>query len=131
MAAKAGVPPAQLAAVPDAHPAWDWEAYYLAQLCAQLTLFVSPHVIVLGGGLLTRLSLFPKIRAQTLEILNGYIQLKRVIEGVETYIVPSIMNGEGSNTTAGAVGALHLALEANQKKKGEIQSEAATESKAL
>jgi len=112
VAAKAGVPPSELSSVPDSHPVWAWEAHYLAQLCAQLTLFVSPHVIVLGGGVLKRECLFPLVRAEMLRLLGSYIQLDRVTKHVDTYIVPSALNDEERSTTAGAVGALHLALQA-------------------
>jgi hypothetical protein len=97
---------------------------------------VSPQVIVLGGGILKRDSLWPMIRKHFVALNNGYISQKKVIgnscssslsslrlcysslyvdmniiDQVDTYIVPSRFNAEGSGTTAGAVGSLALAFE--------------------
>lgn len=69
---------ADLKALPDDHPVWDLAAHYLACLCANLILTVSPERIVLSGGVLLRLCLFPKIRAKTQEYLNGYIDVPQV-----------------------------------------------------
>jgi len=104
-----GVHRSDLAKMPDESEIWEFVAFYLAQLCAVLACVVSPHVIVLGGGVLKRLSLFPKIRKQFVKQLNGYLQVPKMIDTPEKYIVPSIFNAPGVKTTAGAVGALHLA----------------------
>jgi fructokinase len=61
-----GVSHDQLATVPDDDDRWDIVAFYLAHLCATLTLTVSPHVIVLSGGVMNRRSLFPRVRKQWL-----------------------------------------------------------------
>ncbi len=110
VASKAGVPPSALSTLPATHAAWAREGYYLGQLCAQITLYTAPHVIVLGGGVLKHEPLFPLARQEMLKALNGYVSAPRVVEGVDTYVVPSRFNGEDSGTTAGAVGALRLAL---------------------
>ncbi len=107
-AAKVGVELSKLAEVPDDHPVWDYEAWYLAHLCTTTTLLMSPHVIVLGGGVLHRQCLFDKIRKLVKEFLNGYIQADKIINHIDEYIVPSIFNAPGSKTTAGAVGALYI-----------------------
>lgn len=59
--------------LPHDHPAWGVEADYLAQLCMTLLLTVSPHVIVLGGGVLSQEALLPMIRARTADLLAGYL----------------------------------------------------------
>lgn len=41
---------------------WDLIAYYLAQMCANLTYVVAPHHIVLGGGVMQRDGLIDKVR---------------------------------------------------------------------
>lgn len=52
---------------------WDSTAYYLAQLCASISLAISPHFIVLGGGIMQRECLFPNIRKHLLLSLNHYL----------------------------------------------------------
>ena len=60
--------------VPDDAPEWDYVAHYLAVMCYNITLLYSPEAIVLGGGIMNRVILLPKIRAKFVEILNEYIQ---------------------------------------------------------
>lgn len=66
-----------------------------------------PEVIVIGGGVLKRKSLFPKIRKACLESLNGYIGLKGIVGTPEKYIVPAFYD---DNT--GVVGSLEMAVQA-------------------
>jgi fructokinase len=98
-----GVSHEQLADVPDDDERWDIVAFYLAHLCATLTLTVSPHVIVLSGGVMNRRSLFPRVRKHFLESLNGYLKQLPVLE-TDNYIVPSVFGD-----TSGGIGALQLA----------------------
>ena len=93
--------------LPEDHVAWDVEAEYLAQLCVNTILILSPKRIVLGGGVMHQLHLFPRIRRLTLEKLNGYVAHPAVLERIDSYIVPPVL---GDN--AGAAGSLLLALEA-------------------
>lgn len=93
--------------LPEDHPAWDLEAEYLAQMCANTIVMLSPKKIVLGGGVMHQLHLFPKIRKRTLELLNGYVASKTILENIDDYIVPP---GLGDN--AGAAGSLLLAVDA-------------------
>lgn len=51
-----------LANLTDDDPVWDACAYQLAQLCAQLVYIASPEKIRLGGGVMNRTCLYPKIR---------------------------------------------------------------------
>lgn len=108
VAKRAGVDPSQLKTLPDSHPVWDLEAYYLAQLCASLTLIVSPHVIVIGGGVPKRKILFSKIRQQLIRELNGYVQIAKILNETDRYIVSSV-HDQGEDNNAGSVGALELA----------------------
>ena len=96
--------------LPADHIAWDIEAEYLAQMCANTTVMLSPKKIVLGGGVMHQLHLFPKIRKRTLELLNGYVAHKAILEDIDNYIVPPAL---GDN--AGAAGSLLLALDALEK----------------
>jgi len=109
IAARLGIDITELSALPDSHQVWEIEAHYLAQLCTSLTLLLSPHVIILGGGVLHRRSLFPLVRAATLKQLNGYIRAERILAHTDKYIVQSRFDKEGSNTSAGAVGTLAYA----------------------
>ncbi|GAB5368742.1 hypothetical protein AAMO2058_001346100 [Amorphochlora amoebiformis] len=62
IADRLGIPKSDLRNVSDDHPIWDLHAYYLAQLCMSITFLMSPEVIVLGGGVMNREVLYPKIR---------------------------------------------------------------------
>lgn len=93
--------------LPEDHIAWDIEAEYLAQMCVNTIVTLSPKRIVLGGGVMHQLHLFPKIRRRSLELLNGYVAHPAVLEQIDDYIVPP---GLGDN--AGAVGSLMLGVEA-------------------
>lgn len=87
------------------HPAWALEAAYLAQLCANAILMLSPEVIVLSGAVMQlNPALYPMIRRETLRLLGGYVGSDKVTqEGMESYIVPAQL---GIN--AGVTGALLL-----------------------
>ena len=93
--------------LPEDHIAWEIEAEYLAQMCVNTIVTLSPKKIVLGGGVMHQLHLFPRIRKRTLELLNGYVSHPAVLENIDEYIVPP---GLGDN--AGAVGSLLLAVQA-------------------
>ena len=54
--------------------------------------------------------LFPLIRKKTLELLNGYVQAKEILEEIDSYIVEP-----GLGTKSGATGALLLAKQALQE----------------
>ena len=95
------------------HPAWELEAAYLAQMCANMILAVSPEIIVLGGGVMQQMHLFPKIREKTLELLGGYVASDKVTkEGISSYIVPPAL---GINS--GVTGALLLGARALEAQK--------------
>ena len=74
--------------LPDDHPLFALEAHYLAQMCVNLILTVSPEKIILGGGVMQRASLFPMIRRETQRLLGGYVQTEQVLSGIDGYIVP-------------------------------------------
>src|SRR5258708_4861136 len=44
------------------HPAWELEAYYLAQAVCSVAYVVSPNRVVLGGGVMHQTQLLPAIR---------------------------------------------------------------------
>lgn len=100
-----------LANLDDDHPVWDYAAHYIAAMCANLVLTVSPQRIVLSGGVMKRLALFPMIREKTVTMLNGYIPLVDA-NMIDQYIVPSRWGND-----AGITGALTLALDALHEQK--------------
>lgn len=97
--------------LPDGHPTFDIEAYYLAQMCANLVLTLSPQRILLGGGVMQRAVLFDKVRRQTAALLNGYVNQPAITERIEDYIVPPAIF-----PVSGLVGAYLLGLYAYQRR---------------
>lgn len=89
--------------VKDDHVMWDIESHYLAVLCANLTQTYAPRKIVLGGGVMQRAQLLPKIRKEFLRLVNGYAH-ERVIAKVDDYLVAASPSG-----LSGVIGALALA----------------------
>ena len=82
---------------------WELEAYYLAQGIVNFILTLSPHRIVLGGGVMHQAQLFPLIRNQVSQLLNGYIQTQQ-IKDIDNYIVPAALAGD-----QGVMGCIQLA----------------------
>lgn len=71
------------------HLAWKLEAEYLAQMCANTALILSPQRIVLGGGVMQQTHLFAMVRRRTQEILGGYVAHRAVTQDIDQYIVPT------------------------------------------
>lgn len=86
------------------HPCWDLEARYLAKALVSYILILSPKKIIMGGGVMKQLQLFPLIRSYVKKYLNGYVSLNTILEEIDSYIIPP---GLGDN--AGIKGALALA----------------------
>ncbi len=91
--------------LPVDHKAWEIEAYYIAQALMSYILIASPEKIILGGGVMKQMQLFPLIRKNVKELLNNYVQTKEILEDIDNYIVPP---GLGDN--AGLLGSIALAL---------------------
>lgn len=83
---------------------WELEAYYIAQGLVNYILTLSPHRIVLGGGVMHQEQLFPLIRTKVGELLNGYIKTEQLAD-LDSYIVPS-----GLQDNQGILGCLQLAI---------------------
>ncbi len=73
--------------LPDDHPVFKLEAHYLAQMCHDLIMTLSPQRIVLGGGVLARQALLPMVRAETKRLLGGYVAHPAVAAGLDSLIV--------------------------------------------
>ena len=90
--------------LPDNHPAWEQEATYIAYALVNVILTLSPQRIVLGGGVMEHLPLFPSIRSKVRGLLNGYIASPVLSGTMEDYIVPPAMGKR-----SGVLGAMALA----------------------
>lgn len=82
---------------------WEMEAYYIAQGITSYILTLSPHKIVLGGGVMHQKQLFPLIRSEVARLLNGYIKTDQ-LNNLDDYIVPAALNDQ-----QGIMGCLQLA----------------------
>lgn len=96
----------------DAHPAFAIEAHYLAQMCVNLILTVSPERILLGGGVMQRAALLPMVRAETVRLLNGYVQASAITQDIDRYIVaPALF------PVSGLVGSYLIGKQAMEREK--------------
>jgi fructokinase len=93
------------ALLPKDHPAWDIEAFYLAQACVSLTLTARPDRILLGGGVMLADGLMPKVRAAFARLMNGYLDLS---DGD----IESLIQRPALGDDAGMIGAVTLARHA-------------------
>lgn len=99
--------------LPADHPAWTLQAYYIGQAIIGTILLLSPHKVILGGGVMKQAHVLPLIRQQVQTGLNHYVRTEEITDHIDQYIVPP---GLGDN--AGLCGALALGLTAltNDKK---------------
>jgi fructokinase len=93
--------------LPRDHPAWQLEAHYLALGLVNLICTLSPHRIIIGGGVMDQDQLFPMIRIKVQELLNDYISAPEIMEHIDQYIVPPQLGSQ-----AGVLGAIALAQQA-------------------
>lgn len=97
--------------LPADHPAWALEANYLAIGLVNYTLMLSPERIILGGGVMEQSQLFPLIRSQVRQKLNAYLDVPKITNDIEAYILPPQLGAQ-----AGIMGAFALAQRATQSK---------------
>lgn len=91
--------------LPDVHPAWELEAGYLAQGLVSIINILAPGRIVLGGGVMERQQLYPLILHKVMQLIGGYLPVKELSAGMDSYIVAPVL-GQRS----GVLGAMALAL---------------------
>lgn len=96
-----------LSQLPDDHDVWNHAANAIANLCVTLLLVNSMEKIVLGGGILKRKNLLEKVQAQTVVLLNGYLELP---PNLSDLITTSTWGDE-----AGLVGAVVLPQKAHEQ----------------
>jgi fructokinase len=94
------------ALIPETDPYWDIEAEYIAAALVNYILTLVPKKIILGGGVMQREFLFPKVRSRVRELLNSYVASKSILEEIDQYIVPP-----GLGNQSGSMGAIALAMQ--------------------
>jgi fructokinase len=99
--------PAQDLVNPQLERAVRLEGEYLAQLAAAITYMLSPARLIFGGGVMHLDGLLDALRAGTVELLNGYIDVADITEHTDRYIVRP-----GLGDHAGLLGAIALAADA-------------------
>ncbi|MBM6383221.1 MAG: ROK family protein [Paenibacillus sp.] len=98
--------------LPTDHLVWEIESFYIAESVMTSILLHSPQKIILGGGVMQQMHLFPMIREQVVHNLHGYVNVPELLQHIDQYIVPP-----GLGQHAGLYGALALGIEAlNQVK---------------
>jgi fructokinase len=60
----------------------------------------------MGGGVMQQSQLFPLLRQNVQQLLNGYLQVPALLDAIDAYIVPPALGNR-----AGVLGALALAQE--------------------
>lgn len=86
------------------HKAWELEAHYISLALVNYILTLSPHRIIIGGGVMGHKKLLSSIHEKVKKLLNNYIQSSEILEAIEHYIVlPALAN------RAGIMGAIALA----------------------
>lgn len=93
--------------LPAEHKAWEMEAFYIAGALTDAVLLLSPHKIILGGGVMQQPQLYPLIREAVRRNLNGYVSSNTILDHMDEYIV-----APGLGQQAGLCGALALGLTA-------------------
>jgi len=94
----------------DDEKVWEFEAYYIAQAIVNYILTLAPRRIILGGGVMHQMQLFPMIRAEVVKLLNGYLNTEE-LKNIDTYIVPASLNDD-----QGIMGCIQLAKIALEEK---------------
>jgi fructokinase len=77
LAARLGIAPADLAAVPNEDPVWDLFAFYLGQAAVNAALAYAIDYLFVGGGIATgdgRAFIFDRANEWCRKLLNGYVQ---------------------------------------------------------
>jgi fructokinase len=72
-------------------------------MCINLTLCYSPEKIILGGGVMTQMHLFPMVRQKFALLMNNY-SAGPSAGNLDDYIVPPALGG-----SAGMIGSLIMA----------------------
>jgi fructokinase len=101
LAERWGQPAEQL---PADHPGWELEASYLALGILNIVLTVSPHRVIVGGGVLEHPGLLAAVRSRVRALLGGYLEAPLLLEEIDRYLV-----APGLGDDAGVLGAIAMA----------------------
>ena len=85
---------------------WELEAEYIGTALVNFCMTLSPQKIILGGGVMHQMQLFPLIRDVFKKKMAGYINTT-TLENLDDYIVPASLNDD-----QGIMGAVKLAIDA-------------------
>lgn len=66
--------------LPSDHPAWDLEAWYLAQGIVSLQMVLSPRAVILGGGISLVPGFIDRVRSAAASLCAGYLDRPRTPE---------------------------------------------------
>ena len=91
----------------DDHPAWEYVAKYIAYALVNYICTLSPQRIIIGGGVMKQIKLFPLIYKMVKNLLNNYIKKPELSENIKNYIVPPALGDR-----SGILGAIALAKQA-------------------
>lgn len=84
-----------LADLDEDHPAWQLEAYYLAQLISSLILSYSPERIILGGGVSNK-KLLTHLSSYVYRHLNGYVGELNSLAALDAFLcLPELGDNAG------------------------------------
>lgn len=93
----------------DNQEVWQMEAFYIGQALVDYILTISPQKIILGGGVMHQMQLFPLIREEVKKQLNGYLDTAQ-LRDMDHYIVPASLHDD-----QGIMGAIKLAMVAEEE----------------
>jgi len=94
--------------LPADHPAWEYEAHYIASICVNLTYIVRPQRIIVGGGVMERASLLQAVRERFAQLTAGY-----ALDGYSADIDRFICAPMWRSPSPGLVGAIEIARRAH------------------
>ena len=94
----------------DRDEVWELESEYIAQAVSNLIFIMSPQKVILGGGVMHQMQLFPLIRKKVIEKVSGYIDTAE-LRDMDSYICPA-----GLNDDQGIMGAVKHAMNACEEK---------------
>lgn len=75
--------------LPEDHPIWQLQSYYIAQALVNYTLTLAPERIILGGGVMNQNHLVHKIREQFKQQMAGYMKTPPLNEYIVCWGLPN------------------------------------------